>query len=140
MTRMLRRAAGVLTLLGLMAAGACGSVPASEARPIVSGAHVEGGDWFVQTGCTQCHSVSVYGIQPPGATAPDLSVAVEDVPRRFGRSLDDFFVSPTGTMAMVLATAIPLTDAERRVAIEKLKDAYRHRQEAAGAGRPRASH
>ncbi len=126
--------------LGLMAAAACSAVPPSEARPIVAAAHVEGGDWFVQTGCTRCHSVSVYGILSPGATAPDLSIAVEDVPRRFGRSLDDFFQSPTGTMAMVLSTAIPMTADERLVAIGKLKDAHRRRQEAAGAGLPVASH
>lgn len=140
MTRARRYAGWLTAVLGLVAAGACGTVPASEARPVVAAAHVEGGDWFVQTGCTRCHSLSVYGIQNPGATAPDLSVAVEDVPRRFGRSLDDFFMSPTGTMAMVLDTAIPMTGEERRVAIEKLKEAYRHRQEAAGAGRPLASH
>lgn len=136
----LKLAGGLLAALGLIAASACGSVPVSEARPVVAAQHAEGADWFVQTGCSRCHSVSVYGIQNPGATAPDLSVAVEDVPRRFGRSLDDFFVSPTGTMAMVLATAIPMTEGERRVAIEKLKDAYRHHQEAAGSGQPMASH
>ena len=133
-------AASVITAAALLTVGACGPVRTSEARPVVAPAHVAGGDWFVQTGCTKCHSVSVYGIHTLASTAPDLSIAVEDVPRRFGRSLDDFFMAPTGTMAMVLGTAIPMTRDERLVAIGKLKEAYRRRQEAAAAGHPVASH
>lgn len=128
--------AGV-ALLGLVA---CGPARATEARPVVAPAHVPGGEWFVQTGCTKCHSVSVYGIYNLASTAPDLSIAVEDVPGRFGRSLDDFFTSPSGTMDLVLSTAIPMTPDERRVAIDKLKEAYRRRQETTGPGPPVASH
>jgi hypothetical protein len=124
-------------LIGVVA---CGPVRTSEARPLVAAPHVPGGEWFAQTGCTKCHSVSVYGIHNLASTAPDLSIAVEDVPRRFGRSLDDFFKSPSGTMDLVLSTAIPMTPAERLLAIDKLKDAYRRRQEATGAGPPVASH
>ena len=140
MTNSIRLTYGLITAAVLIAVSGCGPIRTGEARPVVAPAHVSGGDWFVQTGCTKCHSVSVYGIQTLASTAPDLSIAVEDVPRRFGRSLDDFFTSPTGTMAMVLGTAIPMTTDERLVAIAKLKEAYRRRQEAAAAGHPVASH
>ena len=126
--------------VALIGAVACGPARTAEARLLVAPAHVPGGEWFVQTGCTKCHSVSVYGIHNLASTAPDLSIAVEDVPRRFGRSLDEFFKSPSGTMDLVLSTAIPMTPDERLVAIDKLKDAYRRRQEATGAGPPVASH
>lgn len=135
MRSMLFLPAGI-ALIGVVACG-----PArTEARPLVAAAHVPGGEWFVQTGCTKCHSVSVYGIHNLASTGPDLSIAVEDVPRRFGRSLDDFFKSPSGTMDLVLSTAIPMTPDERLLAIDKLKEAYRRRQEATGPGAPVASH
>lgn len=127
-------------VLATAIAAGCASAPAAEARPVVAAANVQGGDWFTQTGCTKCHSVSVHGIYNLASTAPDLSLAVEDVPRRFGRSLDEFFHQPSGTMAMVLSTAIPMTAEQRGVAISKLKEAYRLHQEATGAGRPVASH
>jgi hypothetical protein len=136
----MRRTCFVLAAAAAIGVAACGPVRTSEARPVVAPAHVPGGDWFVQTGCTKCHSVSVYGLQTLASTAPDLSIAVEDVPRRFGRTLDDFFLSPSGTMAMVLSTAIPMTREQRLTAVDKLKEAYRRRQEAAGAGHPVASH
>ena len=140
MTNTRRLTYGVITAAALIAVSACGPVSTTEARPVVAPAHVAGGDWFAQTGCTKCHSVAVYGIHTLASTAPDLSIAVEDVPRRFGRSLDDFFASPTGTMAIVLGTVIPMTKDQRLVAIAKLKEAYRRRQEAAAAGHPVASH
>jgi hypothetical protein len=114
-------------------------VSSSEA-PTAAAAHAREGDWFVKTGCTACHSVSVYDIRSVTATGPDLSVAVEDVPKRFGRTLEDFLRTPTGTMAMVLSGRIPLTDLERAVVVEKLRDAYRRHQELSGAVRPAASH
>jgi hypothetical protein len=117
----------------------CAAVSSSEAHTAAP-THAREGDWFVETGCTACHSVSVYGLHSFTSTGPDLSVAVEDVPKRFGRSLEDFLRAPTGTMAMVLSGRIPLTEQQRAVAVEKLEDAYRRHQELAGAGRPRASH
>jgi hypothetical protein len=84
--------------------------------------------------------MSVYRILNLTAVAPDLSIAVEDVPRRFGVSLDEFLQAPTGTMAMVLSSRIPLTPEQRVIAINKLKEAYREHQEAAGVVRPIASH
>jgi hypothetical protein len=118
---------------GVFVAG-CAAVSSSEAHTAAAT------DWFVKTGCTAGHSVSVYDIRSVTATGPDLSVAVEDVPKRVGRSLEDFLRAPTGTMAMVLSGRIPLTDQERAVAVEKLRDAYRRHQELSGAGRPAASH
>ena len=44
-----------------------------------------------------------------------------DVPARFGRPLDDFLANPTGTMSVVLATQIHLSEDERCGAIAKLK-------------------
>ena len=129
----------VVLLAGAVAAGCAGDSHA-EPRFTVAAADVQGGEWFEQTGCTACHSIAVYGIRNLASTAPDLSVAVEDVPRRFGRTLDDFLQAPTGTMAMVLSSRIPLTPDQRALAIEKLKDAYRDHQAASGAPRPVAGH
>jgi hypothetical protein len=85
----------------------------------------QGALWFKQTGCTDCHSVSSYKLWNLAAVGPDLSLAVEDVPKRFGRSLEDFLHTPSGTMAMVLSTRIPLTVDQRNEAIGKLHEAYR---------------
>ena len=48
------------------------------------------GAWFVQTGCFVCHSISALGVKSPAQIGPDLSIAVEDVQKRFGRTIDDF--------------------------------------------------
>ena len=48
------------------------------------------GAWFVKTGCFVCHSISVFGVKSPAQIGPDLSMAVEDVQARFGRTVDDF--------------------------------------------------
>ena len=139
MTRVL--SLGFVMMLSSFTAAACAGV--SEAKPVVirvAGPEVQGGEWFRQTGCIDCHSMSAYRILNLTAVAPDLSVAVEDVPRRFGTSLDEFFKAPTGTMAMVLSTRIPLTPEQRVIAVNKLKEAYREHQEALGIVRPIASH
>lgn len=82
------------------------------------------GAFFVKKGCFVCHSVDSLGIQSASKIGPDLSEAVADVQSRFGKTLEDFLANPTGTMSVVLSTQIPLTDAERREAVEKLKIAY----------------
>lgn len=79
------------------------------------------GAFFVKKTCFICHDVSTLGIESAAKIGPDLAKAVTDVPARFGRQLDDFLMSPTGTMQMVLATQIQLTDDEKREAIGKLK-------------------
>ncbi len=79
------------------------------------------GAFFVKHTCFVCHSVSTLGIESATNIGPDLANAVTDVPARFGRPLDDFLMSPTGTMSVVLATQIHLSPEERREAIAKLK-------------------
>ncbi|MCI0616977.1 c-type cytochrome [bacterium] len=88
------------------------------------------GAFFVKKGCFVCHSVDSLGIQSAAKIGPDLSEAVTDVQSRFGKTLDDFLKNPTGTMAVVLATQIQLTEEERNEAVEKLKVAYQKKQEA----------
>lgn len=82
------------------------------------------GSFFVKKNCFICHSVSTLEVEAASQIGPDLSIAVEDVQSRFGRTLDDFLAQPTGTMSVVLSTMITLTDAERKEAIEKLRMAY----------------
>ncbi len=133
----------VLVLTATLAvAGAmtgCAAATPSEAGTAARG-RPHGGEWFVETGCTACHTVSVYGLTNPAARAPDLSLAVEDVPSRFGRSVEDFLRAPTGTMAMVLAGSIVLTDADRRAAAAELHRAYALHQEQRGRIMPAPSH
>ena len=82
------------------------------------------GAWFVSTGCFVCHSIKVFGVTSPAQIGPDLSNAVEDVQARFGRTIDDFLASPTGTMSVVLSRQIILTPQQKQVAIGKLRDAF----------------
>src|SRR5262245_47836661 len=108
--------AGVL-IATILASGRCAS-PSTAAPATRPGA------FFVNNGCVGCHVVSVYGLKNPAATGPDLSIAVEDVPRRFGRPLEDFLHSPVGTMQIVLSTRIKLTDEEKQAALDELHAAY----------------
>ncbi|OFW07092.1 MAG: hypothetical protein A3H96_13830 [Acidobacteria bacterium RIFCSPLOWO2_02_FULL_67_36] len=82
------------------------------------------GAWFVQTGCFVCHSISSLGVVSPAQIGPDLSMAVEDVQARFGRTVDDFLAAPTGTMAVVLSRQIILTPEQRAIAVQKLREAF----------------
>jgi mono/diheme cytochrome c family protein len=86
------------------------------------------GAWFVKTGCFICHNVSSLGVRSPAQIGPDLSIAVEDVQSRFGRTLDDFLRAPTGTMAVVLSRQIILTPEQREMAIQKVREAYAEHQ------------
>lgn len=87
------------------------------------------GAFFVKKGCFICHSVSTLGIESAAKIGPDLAEAAVDVQSRFGRTLEDFLAAPTGTMSVVLATQIHLTDAEKQEAIQKLKIAYQKKVE-----------
>jgi len=129
---------GALLLIAALAA--CTPPQPAEAAATVAGPDVHGADWFKQTGCTACHSISAYNVLNLAAIAPDLSVAVEDVPRRFGVSLDEFLQAPTGTMSMVLSSRIPLTPEQRVLAATRLKEVYRRHQEESGVIQPIASH
>ena len=93
------------------------------------------GAWFVQTGCFVCHSVSSLGVKSPAQIGPDLSIAIEDVQKRFGVTIDDFLKNPTGTMSVVLSRQIVLTPEQKAVAVSKLREAFDayERQRAAGA-------
>ena len=86
------------------------------------------GGWFVKTGCFVCHNVSSLGVKSPAQIGPDLSIAVEDVQSRFGRTVDDFLASPTGTMSVVLSRQIVLTPEEKKVAVQKLREAFAEHQ------------
>jgi cytochrome c2 len=87
------------------------------------------GAFFVKKGCFICHSVSTLGIESAAKIGPDLADASVDVQSRFGKTLEDFLNNPTGTMSVVLATQIRLTDLEKREAVEKLKIAYQKKSE-----------
>lgn len=82
------------------------------------------GGWFVEKGCFACHAVSVYGVKSYTQIGPDLSTAVDDVQSRFGKSIDEFWKDPMGTMMMVRSDLIKLTPEEEALALEKLKQAF----------------
>ena len=71
-----------IAAIALLGAGACfagcAAVSSSEAYTPAA-AHAREGDWFVKTGCTACHSVSVYDIRSVTATGPDLSTSPRSV-------------------------------------------------------------
>ena len=92
------------------------------------------GAWFVKTGCFVCHSIEIFGVKSPAQIGPDLSIAVDDVQKRFGRTIDDFLASPTGTMAVVLSRQIILTKDQKAVAIQKLREAFAEYQRRKAAG------
>ena len=134
---------GLIAAIALLGANVCfagcAAVNSSEAHPAAA-AHAREGDWFVKTGCTACHSVSVYDIRSVTATGPDLSVAVEDVPKRFGRSLEDFLREPTGTMAMVLSDESPSRTRNGPSPSKSSGTPPGVTRSSGGAGRPAASH
>lgn len=124
----------ILAVLAATVAAGCAGISEARVQPeTVAGPDVRGADWFRQTGCAACHSISAYDVWNATAIGPDLSLAVEDVPKRFGVPLEEFLHSPSGTMAMVLSTRIPLTADQRNLAILRLKEAYRVHQEKTGA-------
>jgi cbb3-type cytochrome oxidase cytochrome c subunit len=92
------------------------------------------GAWFVQTGCFVCHSVSSLGVKSPAQIGPDLSIAIDDVQKRFGVTIDDFLANPTGTMSVVLSRQIILTPEQKAVAISKLREAFAAYQRQREAG------
>lgn len=95
------------------------------------------GKFFVEKTCFICHDVSSLGIESATKIGPDLAIAVEDAPRRFGRTLDDFLMNPSGTMSVVLSKQIQLSPDERREAIRLLKVAYeKHLEQTAAAAAP----
>jgi cbb3-type cytochrome oxidase cytochrome c subunit len=94
------------------------------------------GGWFVQTGCFVCHSVSSLGVKSPAQIGPDLSIAVEDVQKRFGRTIDDFLREPSGTMSVVLSRQIILTPEQKALAVSKLREAFAEYQKQRASATP----
>jgi len=92
------------------------------------------GAWFVSTGCFVCHSISALRVVSPAQIGPDLSTAVVDVQSRFGKTIDDFLMNPTGTMSVVLSRQIILTPEQKQIAIGKLREAYAEHQKLQPAG------
>ncbi len=109
-------------------------VPTADERAAEERMKTGPGAWFVKTGCFVCHSISVFDVKAPAQIGPDLSTAVEDVQKRFGRTLDDFLRAPTGTMSVVLSRQIILSPEERAIAVEKLREAFAEHQRRAAAG------
>lgn len=92
------------------------------------------GKFFVEKTCFICHDVSSLGILSATKIGPDLAIAEDDVPRRFGRTLEDFLHNPSGTMAVVLSKQIHLSPEEVDEAIKLLKVAnqkYKQQKQAA---------
>jgi hypothetical protein len=123
--------AGVLFATALLFVAGCQRQPAAEAT---ANPGAGSGGWFVNTGCTKCHSISVYDLKSETNIGPDLSIAEEDVKSRFGVPLEEFLAAPSGTMAIVLSTQIQLTPEQKQTAIGKLKEAHAEylRQQASG--------
>ena len=124
---MLSRFSTVPVCLALAALSGCGGRE-SEARPkapptvalpagLPPGEVHSTGDpraaLFLEKGCPQCHSISGLGVKSPNEIGPDLTAAYTDVQSRFGMKLEDFLVTPTGTMQMVLGPMIKLMPVER---------------------------
>jgi len=86
------------------------------------------GQFFVKRGCIACHAVSVYDIKGFSPIAPDLSIAIDDVRTRFGRTVEDFLDKPQGTMEMVLNQLIKLTPEDKKEAIKHLQIAHEAHQ------------
>ena len=53
---------------------------------------------------------------------------------RFGRTIDDFLASPTGTMSVVLSRQIILTPEQKQIAIGKLREAFAEYEKQKAAG------
>ena len=91
------------------------------------------GKWFVRRGCMACHPISVYDVKPFMPIGPDLSIAVDDVRTRFGKSVEEFFEKPQGTMEMVLTQLIKLSAEEKAEALRELHAAHQiHQQKKTG--------
>lgn len=91
------------------------------------------GGWFVDKGCFGCHHVSVYGVKSFAAIGPDLSLAQEDVEKRFGKTLEEFWKAPIGTMMIVRTQLIKMTPEEEAEGLVKLRQAYADHKAKAGA-------
>ena len=97
------------------------------------------GAWFVKTGCFVCHSISALNVKSPAQIGPDLSLAVEDVQARFGKTIDDFLAAPTGTMSVVLSRQIILSPEQKQEAVRMLRLAFAEHQRQTQEGKKQGS-
>ncbi len=128
------RGRGVLLAAGLALATLWGCSGKAPAQDQMAALEKGPGGFFVSKGCWACHNVSSFGIPALRPMGPDLALAVEDAPRRFGMPVEEFLEKPAGTMAIVLATRIPLTPEERALAAQKLHEAWEEHLKQATSG------
>lgn len=76
---------------------------------------------FSNKGCIQCHTISGINVTG-GATGPDLTNAINNVPNKYGKSLREFLDAPEGVMSEVLPTK-KVTDPEKEKIVELLTKA-----------------
>ncbi|MGC8654873.1 MAG: c-type cytochrome, partial [Candidatus Kryptoniota bacterium] len=82
------------------------------------------GRFFVEKTCFVCHSVKALNVISPTNIGPDLTLAPDDVVKRFGVSLEEFLTHPKSTMQIVLSTQIKLSPEEVQKAISLIRQAY----------------
>lgn len=82
------------------------------------------GRFFVEKTCFVCHSVKALDVISPTNIGPDLTLAPDDVVKRFGVPLEQFLTHPKSTMQIVLSTQIKLSPEEVQQAITLIKQAY----------------
>lgn len=105
---------------GLKPAGQ--SSPAAGAQPASAGSSGQNeAEVFITRGCIQCHKILAYNLKG-GETGPDLSIAYNDVPARYGKTLKEFLWKPEGTMGEVLPGR-EVTDEEKNKILELLTKA-----------------
>lgn len=121
-----------MALLSLLAAGFSSGRDAAGSKRAGKSEWLKGdGAFFVRKNCIECHSISAFGIRT-SSLGPDLSEAVVDTQKRFGKSLEEFMRNPNGTMSIVLSSRIPLTEAERQEAVRLLRIAYQKKLQQTG--------
>ena len=76
---------------------------------------------FSNKGCIQCHTISALEVKG-GATGPDLSQAIDNVPNKYGKKLPEFLQQPEGVMSEVLPTK-NVSDQEKEQIVELLTKA-----------------
>ncbi len=79
-------------------------------------------------GCTECHSVTDFGVRARTDAGPDLSYAAEEAPLRYGISLSQFLQDPRGVMSLVLVTHVRVSTPDRDsivALLERLEQEHR---------------
>ena len=84
------------------------------------------GAWFVKKGCFVCHTISALDVYSPTNIGPNLTFAVENVPKKHrGMSIKQFLSHPEGTMKIVLSLRqYKLTKEEIESVSRLLHEAY----------------